>query len=184
MFRTRVIGTGLRPLNTVESSSSSSSKAEMTNPEGIPHSKVIPLSECEIVDGKLLFQGRIYVPGAELRLYLIQLAHDSCESGHPGKNKLYALLSRYYWWPSMSKDTSAYALRCHGCHRNKVNKLRYRGTLKPLPLPLARWRDISVDLVGPLPWAKGPSTPTDRHRRERRTTLGYRSHCEIVSHGD
>lgn len=131
-------------------------KAEMTKPEGIPHSKAIPLSECEIVDNKLLFRGRIYVPGAELRLYLTQLAHDSCESGHPGKNKLYALLSRDYWWPSMSKDTSAYALHCHDCRRNKINRLRYRGTLKPLPLPLARWRDISVDFVGPFPTDKGP----------------------------
>lgn len=131
-------------------------KAEMMKPEGIPHSKKVPLSECEIIDGRLLFRERIYVPDNELRLLLIQLAHDSCEAGHPGKNKLYALLGRDYWWPNMSADTKAYALHCHDCKRNKINRLRYKGTLKPLPLPLARWRDISVDFVGPIPSDKGP----------------------------
>jgi hypothetical protein len=70
---------------------------EITKPDGIPHSKVVPLSEYELVDDRLLFRGRIYVPLGELRTTLAQIAHDSCESGHPGKNKLYALLSRDYW---------------------------------------------------------------------------------------
>lgn len=141
-------------------------KAEMTKPEGIPHSKEIPLSECEIIDNRLVFRDRIYVPEGELRLLLTQLAHDSCESGHPGKNKLYTLLNRYYWWPRMSSDTSAYALHCHDCRRNNVNRSRYQGTLKPLPLPLARWKDISVDFIGPLPKDEGPLSHLKWHNSE------------------
>jgi hypothetical protein len=68
----------------------------MTKPDSIPHSKIIPLSEYELVDDRLLFRGRIYVPLGELRTILAQIAYDSCESSHPSKNKLYALLNRDY----------------------------------------------------------------------------------------
>ena len=123
---------------------------EMYKPQGIPHSKEIPLSECRISDGRLFFRDRLYIPDTELRPLLIKLAHDSVETGHPGKNKLYEILSRDYFWPRISYDAAQYCRNCHDCIRNKGSKLRYQGTLKPLPLPVQRWRDISVDFVGPL----------------------------------
>ncbi|KAI0992802.1 hypothetical protein K3495_g15382, partial [Podosphaera aphanis] len=124
--------------------------AEMKKPEGIPHSKEVSLSECELRGGRLYFRDRLYVPDNELRLLLIQTAHDSCEKGHPGKNALYQTLSDYYWWPQLSQQTDRFVKNCHNCIRNKVSRLRYQGTLKPLPLPAQRWRDISIDFVGPL----------------------------------
>jgi hypothetical protein len=51
----------------------------------------------------------------------------------------------------MFKDTNQFVLYYHGCHRNKISRSCYQGTLKPLPLPVTRWRDISVDFIGPLP---------------------------------
>lgn len=146
-------------------------KAELTKPEGIPRSKKISLSECEIVDGRLMFRNRLYVPEGSLRTLLVQVAHDSCETGHPGKNKLYALLSRDYFWPQMSKDTATFALHCYDCRRNTINRSRYQGTLKPLPLPLARWRDISVDFVGPLPLDEGPLSHLKWHNSEGFDTI-------------
>ncbi|KJZ68172.1 hypothetical protein HIM_12440 [Hirsutella minnesotensis 3608] len=67
---------------------------EMLKPHGMPHSKEVSLSECTIQENRLYFRERLYVPEGELRTLLIQLAHDSVESGHPGKNKLYELISR------------------------------------------------------------------------------------------
>jgi hypothetical protein len=124
-------------------------QGEMTKTEGIPRSRDVALSECAIRDGRLYFRDRIYVPDNELRLLLIQTAHDSVEGGHPGKNSLYELLSRDYWWPKLSQESRQWVDNCHGCIRNKTSRLRYQGTLKPLPLPIQRWRDISVDFVGP-----------------------------------
>lgn len=124
---------------------------EMLKPHGIPHSKDVSLSECKIHENRLFFRDRLYVPEGELRTLLVQLAHDSVESGHPGKNKLYELLARSYWWPRLSVDTKQFARNCHGCRSNKNSRLRYQGTLKPLPIPLHRWRDLSVDFIGPLP---------------------------------
>ena len=69
---------------------------EMTKTDGIPRSKDVSLAECEIKDSKLYFRDRLYVPDTELRPLLLRLAHDSTETGHPGKNKLYAVLSQNY----------------------------------------------------------------------------------------
>jgi hypothetical protein len=46
-------------------------KTEITKPKGIPYSKIVLLSEYEIINNRLFFQGRIYVPEGELRLLLI-----------------------------------------------------------------------------------------------------------------
>jgi hypothetical protein len=124
-------------------------KAEMTKETGIPVSREVPLSECEIKDEMLLFRGRVYVPDTELRILLLQTAHDSAESGHPGKNNLYEMISRHYWWPKLSYDTARFVANCHNCGRNNTSRLRYQGTLKPLPVPVQRWRDISIDFIGP-----------------------------------
>ena len=69
---------------------------EILKPYGIPYSKEISLSKYTINKGRLYFRERLYVPEGELRTLLTQLAHDSVESGHPGKNKLYELISRSY----------------------------------------------------------------------------------------
>jgi len=124
---------------------------EMNKPEGIPHSKEIALSECVLRDDRLFFRGRLYVPDTELRTFLLQSAHDSCESGHPGKNALYEVVSRDYWWPNVSASCARFVRNCDSCSRNTTSRLRCQGTLKPLPLPDQRWRHLSVDFVGPLP---------------------------------
>ena len=58
---------------------------EMLKPHGIPHSKEVPLSECTINDGRLYFRERLYVPEVRIADPYTQLAHDTVESGHPGK---------------------------------------------------------------------------------------------------
>ncbi|EKD17831.1 retrotransposon nucleocapsid protein [Drepanopeziza brunnea f. sp. 'multigermtubi' MB_m1] len=128
---------------------------EMTKEEGIPHSKEIALSECILRDDRLFFRGRLYVPDTELRTFFLQSAHDSCESGHPGKNALYEVISRDYWWPNVSASCARFVRNCDSCSRNTTSRLRYQGTLKPFPFPDQRWRHLSVDFVGPLPLSNG-----------------------------
>ncbi|XP_056120623.1 zinc finger BED domain-containing protein 4-like [Rhinichthys klamathensis goyatoka] len=50
---------------------------------------------------------RIYVPSA-YHLPLMDSAHTSRGSGHPGSQRTLSLLSQRYWWPSMTQDISRY----------------------------------------------------------------------------
>ena len=122
---------------------------------GARHHNKIPLAECEEHENHLYFRERRYVPNSDkLRLRIIQLAHDSVAGGHPGRAKSYELVSRAYWWPNIYKYVQRFVRNCHVCTRSKPSRQRTQGWLRPLPVPERRWRDVSMDYVGPLP----PST--------------------------
>jgi hypothetical protein len=44
---------------------------------------------------------------------------------------------------------------CHICWKAKASREKYHGLLKPLPIPIRSWRDISVDFVTDLPKSEG-----------------------------
>ena len=55
----------------------------------------------------------------------------------------------------MLDTISQYTNNCHICKRITPSRLKYQGLLKPLPVPQRRWRDVSVDFIGPLPKSEG-----------------------------
>lgn len=55
----------------------------------------------------------------------------------------------------MLEYISRYTNNCHTCKRITPSRLKYQGLLKQLPVPERRWRDLSVDFVGPLPKSEG-----------------------------
>ena len=123
--------------------------------DNVRHHPKIQLAEYENRDGVLYFRDGKYVPKSDrLRLRLIQHAHDSVAGGHPGRSKCYELMSRSYWWPNMHQTVKRFIRNCHTCKRSKPSRQRYQGWLRPLSPPERRWRDVSIDYVGPLP----PST--------------------------
>jgi len=64
------------------------------------------IAECSLsAQGKLMFQGRLWVPDKEeLRTRMIQETHDSKACGHPGRDSIAQILGRQYFWPRMSQD--------------------------------------------------------------------------------
>ncbi|KAI0992729.1 hypothetical protein K3495_g15456 [Podosphaera aphanis] len=46
---------------------------------------------------------------------------------------------------------SQYTNNCHTCKQINPSRLKYQGLLKQLPVPGRRWRNVSVDFIGPLP---------------------------------
>lgn len=125
-----------------------------TVPESCRHLK-ISASDLSEADGKLLWRGRLWVPGSEpLRTGLIQEMHDSYLTGHPGKNTLVGLMSRYYFWPRMTEDIRTFVRNCYACGRNTVWRDRKKGLLHPLPVPERIWSEISMDYITDLPETK------------------------------
>ena len=64
--------------------------------------KKILLSETKLVDGRIYFKNKMFVPDVgQLKLRFIQKFHDDPAAKHPGKTKPYVILNRYYYWPGI-----------------------------------------------------------------------------------
>ena len=57
----------------------------------------------------LWFEDRIYVPNdQEIRKLILQEAHHSPYSIHPGNTKMYLDLKNTFWWTGMKKDIAEF----------------------------------------------------------------------------
>ncbi|KAI0994784.1 hypothetical protein K3495_g13398 [Podosphaera aphanis] len=127
----------------------------------------VQISECSIdFLGRLLFRGRIWIPGAKpaainnpldsLRTKLIQKTHDSAIVGHPGREGTISILSRDYYWPMMHQQVRQFLRNCDICDRTKVWREHKKGFLKPLPVPDRYFIDIAMDFITKLPPSPTP----------------------------
>ena len=117
----------------------------------------ISIGECSSdSSGRLTFRGRIWVPsGSNLRTKLLQTIHDSQIHAHPGREALFAIIARRFFWPGLSRDIRTFTGNCDQCGSNKTwRTLRY-GLLKPLPIPNRIWSEISMDFITGLPMSQG-----------------------------
>ena len=95
---------------------------------------------------------RLIIPDDEaLNTTLCERHHDSVYSAHPGRDKMYQQMKRYYYWPDMFSDIAAYVQRCQVCQVVKDQNQRHQGLLKPLPVPRGPWEEISMDFIVELP---------------------------------
>ena len=65
-------------------------------------------------DGLILMDNQVYVPHG-LRTEILNLYHATPQTGHPGKNRLLALLQKDYAWPGMYQDVALYVKSCDTC---------------------------------------------------------------------
>jgi hypothetical protein len=102
--------------------------------------------------GVLWFKDRIVVPkDAELRQQILDEAHLSRYSIHPGSTKMYQDLKQYYWWTKMKIEIARYMAKCDTCRRVKAVHMKTDGPLQSLPIPTWKWEDISMHFVVGLP---------------------------------
>ena len=117
-----------------------------------------PLEEWNFENGLLLFRGHIYIPkdkDENLRRLVTKMHHDHTSAGHPGRWKTYELISRNYWWPSMTTFVKKYVSGCDICQRMKNHPQQPYGPLEPNPVPGEPWEIISMDLITQLPESLG-----------------------------
>jgi hypothetical protein len=102
--------------------------------------------------GVLWFNNRIVVPKDHpLRKQILDEAHLSKFSIHPGSTKMYQDLRRHFWWTRMKREIAKYVSECGTCQRVKASHLKASGTLQPLPIPSWKWEDISMDFIVSFP---------------------------------
>ena len=103
-------------------------------------------------EGVLWFKNRLVVPkDPELRKKILDEAHTSLLTMHPGTNKMYQDLKQKFWWTRMKREIANYVSECDVCKRVKADHLRPAGLLQPLDIPAWKWEKIHMDFIVGLP---------------------------------
>ncbi|WVZ81128.1 LOW QUALITY PROTEIN: hypothetical protein U9M48_028544 [Paspalum notatum var. saurae] len=99
--------------------------------------------------GVIWFKNRLVVPkDVELRKKILDEAHTSIFTMHPGSNKMYQDLKQKFWWTRMKREIAKYV---YECDRVKADHLKPAGMLQPLALPAWKWENIHMDFIVGLP---------------------------------
>jgi hypothetical protein len=116
-------------------------------------------------DGVLWFKDHLVVlKDFELHRKIMDEAHCSRYSIHPGTNKMYQDLKKKFWWTRIKREIASYVSECDTCWRIKAYHLRSAGNLQPLSVPKWKWENICMNFIVGLP----------------RTSRGYNSIWVIV----
>ncbi|GJZ04716.1 putative reverse transcriptase domain-containing protein [Tanacetum coccineum] len=82
---------------------------------------------------------------------IMDKAHKSRYSVHPGADKMYYNHRDMYWWPGMKRDIATYVSECLTCAKVKAEHQRPLGFLKQPEIPEWKWESITMDFIIKLP---------------------------------
>ncbi|KAD4585647.1 hypothetical protein E3N88_23248 [Mikania micrantha] len=103
-------------------------------------------------NGLLHLQNRLWVPNQnQLRELILNEAHKSRYSIHPGADKMYKDLRVQYWWSGMKNDVILYVSKCLTCSKVKAKHQRQSGLLEQPEIPVWKWEGIAMDFITKLP---------------------------------
>jgi hypothetical protein len=90
----------------------------------------------EDAQGILWFKERLVVPKRVThKKKILDEAHASRYSIHPGSTKMYHDLRQQFWWTRMKRETARYVSECDTCWKVKADYMKPRGLLRPLSIP-------------------------------------------------
>ena len=125
----------------------------------LAHKQYLPCSGELCSFGQLILRGtRIVIP-KKLRPRVLSLAHE----GHLGIVGTKQKLRSKVWWPGMEKDAEKFCKACYGCQL--VSRPSPPEPIRTTTLPTGPWRDLAVDLLGPLPTGESILVVVDYYSR-------------------
>nr|GFC49627.1 putative reverse transcriptase domain-containing protein [Tanacetum cinerariifolium] len=103
-------------------------------------------------DGGVYLFDRVWIPSVGgIRKLIMDKAHTSRYSVHPGADKMYYNLRDLYWWPGMKRDIAEYVSKCLTCSKIKAEHQKPSGLLQQPEILEWKWKKITMDLVTKLP---------------------------------
>jgi hypothetical protein len=109
-------------------------------------------SFCKEAEGTLWFKERLVVPRKEaLKKKILDEAHISRYSIHPGSTKMYHDLRQQFWWTRLKREATRYVSECDTCQKVKANYMKPGGLFQLLSILTWKWDDISMDFIVSLP---------------------------------
>ena len=123
------------------------------------YKRFLPCSGELCTIGKLILGGtRIVIP-KRLRPRVLSISHE----GHLGIVGTKQKLRSKVWWPGMERDAEKHCKTCCGCQL--VSRPTPPEPIRTTPLPTGPWRDLAVDLLGPLPTGESILVVVDYYSR-------------------
>ena len=109
-------------------------------------------SDLDMHDDILRFRGKIYVPNLkDLRLRILNEAHETSYTVHSRATKMYRDLREVYWWPGMKTSVARKVAQCDTCQRVKIEHQKPIGLMRPLDIPKWKWEHVTMDFVTRFP---------------------------------
>ena len=125
----------------------------------LAYKRYLPCSGELCTIGQLILRGtRIVIP-QKLRPRVLSIAHE----GHLGIVGTKQKLRSKVWWPGIEKDAEKHCKTCYGCQL--VSRPTPPEPIRTTPLPTGPWRDLAVDLLGPLPTGESILVVVDYYSR-------------------
>nr|GFC12004.1 putative polyprotein [Tanacetum cinerariifolium] len=129
-------------------------------------------------DKSLYFMDRIWVPlVGGVRTMIMDEAHKTKYSVHPGVDKMYHDLRDMYWWLGMKRDIATYVSKCLTCSKVKAEHQRPSGLLQQPeihrdPIFTSRfWRSLQESLGTNLDMSTAYHPQTDGQSERTIQTL-------------
>ena len=118
------------------------------------------LNRCSIdAKGWLRLDGRLCVPQTrDLVKTILEEAHHSKLTIHPGGDKMYKDIKRVFFWNGMKKDVAEFVSKCLMCQQAKPEQKKPGGLFHPLEVPQWKWDSISMDFMDGLPRSRRGNT--------------------------
>jgi hypothetical protein len=94
--------------------------------------------------GIIWFNNCIVVPkNEEVCQQILDEAHLSRYSIHPGSTKMYQDLKQHYWWTKMKIEIARYVAKCDTCRRVKAIHMKTVGPLQSFPSQLGNGKTLA-----------------------------------------
>ena len=123
------------------------------------YKRYIPVSSELCTIGKLVLRGTRLVIPTKLRTQVLTLAHE----GHLGIVGTKQRLRTKVWWPGIDRDAEKHCKTCYSCQL--VSQPDAPEPIRSTTLPTGPWRDLAIDLLGPLPSGESILVVVDYYSR-------------------
>ena len=103
-----------------------------------------------IRDGYLMMNNRLCIT-LPLRQKVLKESHEPPYAGHRGRASTLSALERFFYWPTLRRDTHSFIEACLACQKSKYDRQKTPGLLQSLPVPDGPWESISMDFISGIP---------------------------------
>ncbi|UYV79891.1 hypothetical protein LAZ67_18000994, partial [Cordylochernes scorpioides] len=79
------------------------------------------------------------------------LSRSPLNSRHLGFTKTYDRIRKKFYWPGMYRNVRKYVAHCPDCQRRKRQPQLPPGLLQPIPVPIAAFEKVGMNLLGRFP---------------------------------